>query len=458
MTRKIRGLVLLAACVGLWSCSSDPTADQAGVPDKIVSLPSVIFINTGDSTQIAFQLVDALDGQIPSEWTITNTSTLFQVTVDTTFRPIYNPDGVLVIPAQPTEVRAQITGLTAGKDSFLVAASGKTLYIPVQVVPNLLDATFSTLAPAFGDTVTITAPSGTLFTDSSVVTFAGATNPIVTEHAVDNTYIKMLVAPNTNAPATVTKVTLTGSPTLRFTLNTTDTLVSPVLANVPATMTGNVNALAGAQVVITLNPAYAAQATSVVSWGAKPAITISVTGGGTVLTVVPQPGSSGSPTITKVAAAAAPQFQLTLPASVPTGLTMSAASSYVSSSPAAAAPPVTAPGFYDVTPMTSACAATGNGGGAGCQYYKFVAAAAGAHVFTMTWSNTDDLGLYFMDSAFNGVLGGGCDAKGNGAAGQPETCTINFPAAGTYYLEIADYGPFYAPAIPPPAWVKVLFN
>ncbi len=268
----------------------------------------------------------------------------------------------------------------------------------------------------------------------------------------------MLVAANTHALGQMTNVTLTGSPTLRFTFKTTDTMVAPVLASVPATMTGNVNAQVGAQVVLTLDPAYAAQSTSVVSWGTKAAITVSVTGGGTVLTVVPQPGSSGAPTITKVAAAAAPQFQLTLPASVPTGLTMSTTSIYTSTSPAAATPAVAAPGFYDNSPMTSACAATGNGGGAGCQYYQFVAAAAGAHTFTVTWSNTDDLGLYFMDSAFNGVLGGGCDAKGSGATGQPETCTINFPAAGTYYLEVADYGPFYSPAIPPPAWIKILFN
>ncbi len=146
--RKIRGMVLLAACVGLWSCSSDPTADQAGVPDKIVSLPSIVFVNVDSSSNIGFQLVDALDGQIPAEFTITNTSTYFDVTVDSMFRPVYNPDGTLVVPAQPTEVRATITGLTAGKDSFQISAGGKSLYVPVQVVPNLLAATFSSLTPA----------------------------------------------------------------------------------------------------------------------------------------------------------------------------------------------------------------------------------------------------------------------------------------------------------------------
>ena len=110
MTRMIRGSVLLAACVGLWSCSSDPTADEAGVPFKVIALPSVVFIKQDSSQLISFQLVDEFDGQIPENWTFTSSSPNFTVAMDSSYRPVYNPDGTLTLPELQTEVRVTITG------------------------------------------------------------------------------------------------------------------------------------------------------------------------------------------------------------------------------------------------------------------------------------------------------------------------------------------------------------
>jgi hypothetical protein len=535
MTRKIRGMVLLAACVGLWSCSSDPTADQAGVPDKIVSLPSIIFVNVDSSENMGFQLVDALDGQVPAEFTITNTSTFFNVVVDSLFRPVYNPDGTLVVPAQPTEVRATVTGVTAGKDSFLVEAGGKSLYIPVQVIPNLLDATFSSLTPGLSDTVTITAPANVLFTPTSVVTFPGAATASY-QIAVDpaGAWIKVFVAANTHTSAQITNVTLSSSPTLRFTYRTTDTVTAAVLtalpatfstlapAGTPVTMTANagfkfdttsavsfaspqtapiinsrtdssaitfsvapninstvrvtkVHAVNVPQIVYTLasvgtmvspvitsfpgaisNAApvwgdtvtvsitgggYKFSPTSAVSWGTKPANIVSRAADSLSITVIPTPGSIGVPTVTLVTNAVSyPPFAVTLLGSA--GSTMTLAANPTNLTPATAtALPLTA-FYWDNGVMTGACAGT-LGGGVGCQYYKITLAAAGSRTFTFTWSNTSDLGIYFYDSAM-AALGSpspyyACDNNGSGATSQPETCTVNFPAAGTYILEMNKY-------------------
>ena len=57
MTRMIRSSVLLAACLGLWSCTSDPTADEAGVPTAIVASPAVAFVTKGASELVKFGLV-----------------------------------------------------------------------------------------------------------------------------------------------------------------------------------------------------------------------------------------------------------------------------------------------------------------------------------------------------------------------------------------------------------------
>lgn len=551
--RKIRGMVLLAACVGLWSCSSDPTADQAGVPDKIVSLPSIVFLNVDSTSNIGFQLVDALDGQIPAEFTITNTSTYFDVTVDSMFRPVYNPDGTLVVPAQPTEVRATITGLTAGKDSFLVEAGGKSLYIPVQVVPNLLEATFSSLTPGLSDTVTITAPANVLFTPTSVVTFPGSPTASY-QIAVDpaGAWIKVFVAANTHTSAQITNVTLSSSPTLRFTYRTTDTVTAAVLTTLPAafstlapagtpvTMTANagfkftktatdsslvsfaagqtaplinsrtdssaivfsvapnvnstvrvtkVHAINVPQIVYTLASAanmvspvvtsfpaaisnaapawndtvtisitgggYKFSPTSTVNWGAtKPAYVVSRAADSSAITVVPMPGSAGVPTVTLVTNVSYAPFAVALPGSAGSTATVG---THSATDAIATAPLVGNSGFiYDAGTFggSADCADAPP-----CQIYK-VNTTGVAINYTVTWSNTTDLGLYFMD-ATGAYLGSfGCDALGNGATAQPETCTVTLPV-GTNYLELDNFGPYYtggSASNPPPTWIGIKMN
>jgi hypothetical protein len=557
----IRGSVLLAACVGLWSCSSDPTADEAGVPDKIVSLPSVIFVKQDSSELVAFQLVDALDGQIPTEWTVTANSPLFSVAFDSTFRPVYNPDGTLTLPGQQTEARATLTGVALGVDTLTVTASGKTLDVIVNVVPGTLHVTFSPANPAPGDTVTMTMPPELRLSPTSAVTFTGNQAPIIVDRAADSTSLRFISAPTTATNATVTQIydtqfpalpvftlnsetkvigtmsgaftgflpatfsTLTpaaapvimtmdpgfgvmpttvisftnqtppiinnanvtgdstvvnfsvgpnvnqkvnvtkvyakGAPQFLYTLESSPFMVSPVILNFPATL-DITNPKVGQNIVLTAGAGYSFTATATPTFGAAGAALI-ISRTATTLTVQPVPGSAGAPSVTGVVAASAPAFVLTLPASLPTNLAMQNVSNFTGQGAPATAPAVVGPGFYDLSPLASACAATGSGGGAGCQYYKITVPAAGAENFSLTWNSNDDLGLYFMNSAFVGLTPGSgtpgsfsCDAKGNGAAGHPETCTVTFAAAGTYYLEVADYGPFYPPgAAPTPTWIQI---
>lgn len=214
MTRMIRGSVLLAACVGLWSCSSDPTADEAGVPYKIVALPSSVIIKQDSAQLIEFQLVDQLDGQIPEQWTITANSPNFSVDLDSTYRVVYNTDGTLTLPDSQTQVRATITGTSLGNSSFTVSAGGKSLVIPVSVAPGVLNATFTPANPAPGDTVTVTLPAGLLFTPTSVVFFPGNDSVIVVSRAADSTSIRFISAPSTDTTANISKVFNTNLPTV----------------------------------------------------------------------------------------------------------------------------------------------------------------------------------------------------------------------------------------------------
>jgi hypothetical protein len=88
--------------------------------------------------------------------------------------------------------------------------------------------------------------------------------------------------------------------------------------------------------------------------------------------------------------------------------------------------------------------------------YQFTLPAPRTLTFTVTWSNTTDLGLYFSTDGSNVVVTTGCDSKGATATGQPETCTGNFPA-GTFYMVNDSFHPFYAaPNNVPPTFEKIV--
>jgi len=225
----IRGSVLLAACVGLWSCSSDPLGNEAGVPFKIVSAPSIVFVNAGSSQLIGFQLVDQLDGQIPATWTIGATPPEFSIAIDSSYRPIYNSDGTLTLPPEQTEIRATITGLIGGASEFTVSAGGKTLTIPVYVVPTAFQATVSpTLSAVFGDTLTITMPTGYIIRPDAVITTGGGSVAYIVSIAGDGSSAQFVPSPESgDETVRVAGVEISFLPGTSLTLPTLETVTRP---------------------------------------------------------------------------------------------------------------------------------------------------------------------------------------------------------------------------------------
>jgi hypothetical protein len=105
--------------------------------------------------------------------------------------------------------------------------------------------------------------------------------------------------------------------------------------------------------------------------------------------------------------------------------------------------------FIDVGSWAGDC------GGVPCQWYKIDLAAAADIDFTSSWDNTADLGIYVVESD-GSTLVDACDAHGNGATAQPEACTISFAAAGTYYIQMQNFAPFYPD--PDPAWFIITMS
>jgi hypothetical protein len=262
------------------------------------------------------KVVDEQGQPLPGDFAITTPpSAAATVTPDPTF--------LEVVGGQPigTTARYFVKGNELGATSFVVSASGLNKTVRVEVVPGNLAATFSTVTPSFADTVTITAPAGTAFSQTSTISVPpvpsgqGASNLIVTDRAPDGSSFRFIVSPNRSGTATITGVTVASNPNLTFTLQTTETLTSPVIAAVAGTFDNATPGL-GTAVTFTLpagikTTAAAAAAVRVQGNAVAPAnVTIAADSGS--INFVPPPSSDSVLTLTGIVAAQRPEYAMTL--------------------------------------------------------------------------------------------------------------------------------------------------
>jgi hypothetical protein len=228
MTRMIRSSVLLAACLGLWSCTSDPTADEAGVPTAIIANPTVAFVTQGQSQLIKFGLVDELGGLVPSTWTIGAVPPEFTVAFDSSYRVVYNSDGTLTLPDNQSEIRVTLTGIAGGAGSFTVSASGVSLDVPIGIVPTTVPATIAPSSVGLEESSVVTMPAGYTLTPASTFT-AGTVNPAyVVSIAGDGSSAEIILTPGSTGPLVISGVELAFLPGTPLTLPTVETVSRPI--------------------------------------------------------------------------------------------------------------------------------------------------------------------------------------------------------------------------------------
>jgi hypothetical protein len=195
---------------------------------------------------------------------------------------------------------------------------------------------------------------------------------------------------------------------------------------------------------------------STVTFGAVPAIVLDRSADGRTLTILPPPGATTTGTATLFA-----DFLPTVPLATTTDVPLTISPTVppmAGTGDPATAPEITIPppgargGFFDAGTYGAATCA-GNTG-APCQLYKFTLAAETTFDLTPRWSNTADVGVYFMTEDGTTDTDQACDGHGNATdpEGFAEHCEITLPA-GTYLVGIVSYGPFYAPPDPNPDWV-----
>ena len=238
MNRLKLGLVVPIALLVTAGCHNDPTASLANGIEKIEAAPSQIFVEVGATKTVEVGAVDAQGNPLQFDYVVTETGPGITVKRDSTFLPVYINDTLLTAPPIASRYRFIVAGTAYANSSFTVSAGGKTIVVPVQVVPqNQIQATFEQPAPALGEVITLTAAAGTVFAQDAGLLIGGdPTRPLtITDRAADGTTISFIAPPNVASGIAITKVTSVGAPSLVFSPTTATVLTTPVIDTVDVT-------------------------------------------------------------------------------------------------------------------------------------------------------------------------------------------------------------------------------
>jgi len=451
MKGLIRGAAGLAAVLAMSACNSDQTIDLMGPPTGIQATPSSAFTATGDSVAILLRMVNDRNQAVPTQFTISNVGSAVTVAYDTKYRPDYTVGDTLSVPDVKPQQRYFAKGAAPGKATFTVTSGALSTTVTVVVQPkNLGPALNKTTGVVAGDTVTITAPSGLKFTPTSAVSFLSGAFAIASR-AADSSNIKVVMGPGTGGSVKVTNILQGYAPTLaaKDSLRSTNSVnVTPGLTVAPTTIS-NQTPSAGVPITIQLGGGLRYLGTSKVLIGGVSAGIQSVSADSSTATVLPMSGSSGTPSFENVALSFLTSVPLTLPgdknvtaSSTVYGGATDPNSGSIATASTLALPPVGRTYVFADGAGYVASAQCGGAGGDGCKMYKIVLTAATTLDFRYTWQGGADMGLYRLNSSGGAPTAmGGCDNGGQGASGQPETCTAAALAAGTYYIALVYYGP-----------------
>jgi hypothetical protein len=357
MKSLLRGSVVLAVAVGFLSCSGDPTSDYRE-PAGITATPTTVFIDVGETKPVIASLQDQQGNQIAAPYEISAVGPGISVVQDPTYQN--TTAGVII----PNAVRFQVTGNAIANSSFTISAGGQSLVIPVRVTPATVNIAVSNSTPAFGEAITITAPAGVLFTDSSVVTFAGGPEAQIVAMSPDRTQLTIIPGPNVTGIVSVAHTTVAYDESLDFDItgSATDTVVTGTLTDLTgATVSNQVPAL-GEIVTLTLPPGVkvipdsALPPTSIgapdtigvladsglIVEGATNPIAVAVSADSSTITFVPAPNSDSIITVRGVVRQELPQFPqiLSTPFKVTTPVVDSLAATLSTTAPAVNAPVV----------------------------------------------------------------------------------------------------------------------
>jgi len=239
--QRLKGRNIVFGALAVLACSGDPTGNES-TPTAIQSNPDVVFVTQGDSEPVVVTVLDEDGNVLQADVTASDIGSGITVRLDPTYQEVTTGN-----PIQRGS-RFFVKGVDLAQTSFKVTALGLTKTIEVTSVPGELDAEITDSQPELGETVTITAPTGTFFTDSSVVTFNGA-EAVIT--AKDETTISFIPMANVFGPALVSNVGVASNSALSFDLTTPFNVQTDSIIDLGTAVTPLAPAL-GAPITVTL--------------------------------------------------------------------------------------------------------------------------------------------------------------------------------------------------------------
>jgi hypothetical protein len=317
---------------------------------------------------------------------------------------------------------------------------------------DTVDVTYSTTTPALNQTVTMTVPEPLINLVVDSIIFPGQIpgregDPQNIVVAADSSSLTFSTPPNVAGSGTVVNFAFPGG--FLLALPTRPSVTSPNIGTTfDATFSNQTPAVLEA-VTLTAPAGFTFDDTTNVTIGGNLAITQSVAGDGSSVTLLPIPGSAGVASVDGVVPAAAPSNIVTM-LTLQT-ITVPPLTPLEGTDDPATAPLIPAPGQ---TIDFGGFHATSCGGLSGfpCQVYRISFAAPTTLTYTLEGAGPADLGLYFLDATDFSDLPQFCDALGN--ASPPESCSLSFPA-GDFILMVISFGPFYDPPDANPPFFEI---
>ena len=300
MTSGMLALVGVFALAGCYSYASE--AINNANYNTVQATPQFAVMKVGDSDQLIMRLVnDANNGAVTS-YTVSNVGAGVAVHYQANYRPVFDSKLDTLVPTgDKTAQQYFIVGLAVGTYSFTVTPTsvntGVSATVNVVVTPRDLGPAISKTSGAAGDTIVITAPTNTVFSQTSAVSFTTGVVGIASRSA-DSTSIKIVVGGGVSGPATVTLVGNKLVPTvLPVTLSSTNSLVTTPQALPTLSAT---SAAAGATITLTAGTNTFFSPTSVVSFGTGSISVTSRAADSSSISFLVGPGITGPASVTLV--------------------------------------------------------------------------------------------------------------------------------------------------------------
>ncbi len=459
--------------VGLTAATLTVTSGGLTQTVPVVSFPSVVgsHLDVGNLSSTTTVLGDTVTVTIPAPWKFSPSAVAIAtapgrvITVDvsadsTSLRFIPGPGIDTTVSFQPAVLTySPNLPFVPRLDTFRLTSSAFLNTPPIGPV------TVSNTAPALGAPVTATAPTGFVFTSlSTVAVIDTATHDTtlasVTGLSPDSTQLTFIPAPTslsglTEIGSQVVEVLPALGP---YTILGSQTVTAPSPpANFTAVLSNAAPALQDT-VTLTANAPFRFLPTATLLHGSAtgtPAITLSVSADSSTISFIAAPGAAAgllyANDIVLGFLPAAPFAGFPSDVNITPVATGFAGTGSLATAPLLALPASGQTITYVDVGTRNTVTECDNSSGAPCRVYKINVAAPGDLTFTQTWEGTTDEGVYVLDPTGTSIIDA-CDSGGNGGGG-PESCTITFAAAGTYYVTFADFGPFYPE--PEPKWIRL---